>query len=369
MRGNTRVITYLTNTRPGFHESMGLEAVPIFNRHLRKLPGTKRPNIDLFIHSDGGDGIVPWRLVNLLREYCTELTLLVPHRAFSAATLLALGCDKVIMGPMGHLGPTDATVNHPFNPLDPLRRNQLMPISVEDVSSFIAMVREDVGIRHEDELVQAFNILARKVHPLALGNVKRSTSQSRQMGIKLLNKRVAPPSLTDHDVTELVDKLTSRQYFHGHTIGRAEAKDDLKLTFVEDAHPDVAEAMWALYEAYAEDMQLERDFDFMLEAMGGSPPAIPAPPKMGKAGDLPEPPPTVVTRTLEPLVATVIESTGRLDRKLVQFEVTLTRDWKGSIDSTGPMIVADHWEVVDDAPAATAAKETKDAASGENAKA
>src|SRR4029077_1047132 len=101
----------------------------------------------------------------LLREFCDQLCVLVPHRAFSAATLACLGADKVIMHPMGMLGPTDPTVTNEFNPQNPMNPNQLLGISVEDVASYIALVREDVGIRHEDELVQAFNILADKVHP------------------------------------------------------------------------------------------------------------------------------------------------------------------------------------------------------------
>lgn len=357
VRGDTKVIAYVTNTRPGFQESMGLEAVPIFNRHLRKLRAEGKPKVDLFIHSDGGDGIVPWRLVTLLREYCSELTLLVPHRAFSAATLLALGCDKVIMGPMGHLGPTDATVSHPFNPPDPRHQGRNLGISVEDVSSFIALVREDVGIRHEDELVQAFNILARRVHPLALGNVKRSTSQSRLMGIKLLKQRLGAQLMTEHDVTELVDKLTSRLYYHGHTIGRTEARDDLKLNFVEEATPSVADAMWSLYEAYADDMLLDTEFNFFLAAMDGTSPAVPAPPKVSGAQLVPSQP-TVVTKRLDPMIAAMIESSVRTDRKVNEFEVTLTRDWKGEIESSGLMIVGDRWEV-DEATESTKAATNK----------
>ena len=56
-----------------------------------------------------------------------------------------------------------------------------MPISVEDVTAFFKLVKEEVGITHEDELVQAFISMTDKVHPLALGNVQRSHNQSRLM--------------------------------------------------------------------------------------------------------------------------------------------------------------------------------------------
>ena len=99
--------------------------------------------------------------------------MLVPHRAFSAATLTALGADNIVMHPMGMLGPTDPTVANPFNPRDP--QGHPIGISVEDVTAYIALIKDDAGIQHEDQLVLAFNKLADQIPPLALGNVKRST--------------------------------------------------------------------------------------------------------------------------------------------------------------------------------------------------
>src|SRR5262249_15813673 len=147
----------------------------------------KSEKVDLFLHSNGGEGIVPWRLVTLIRERTEKFALLVPFRAFSAATLTALGADEVVMHPMGMLGPTDPPGANPVNPSDPTNPMKRVGISVEDVTAYIALIKEDAGIQHEDELVKAFNRLAKEVHPLALGNVKRSLSQSRMMAKKLLS--------------------------------------------------------------------------------------------------------------------------------------------------------------------------------------
>ena len=339
LRGTT-VITYITSTRPGFQTEMALDSVPIFHRHLRKLgKPQKEMRIDLFIHSDGGDGIVPWRLVTLLREYCSELNLLVPHRAFSAATLLALGCDNVVMHPMGNLGPTDATVMHPFNPQDPRDPRRLLGISVEDVSSYISLVKEEVGIRHEDELVQAFGLLAQRVHPLALGNVKRFTSQSRLMGIKLLKKRVAEPRMTDHEIIQIVDSLTSRLYYHGHPIGRTEAVEDLQLSFVKEATSEEAEAMWSLYEAYESEMKLEVEWQYLLEAISKSSPQVPkAPTPAAGPGEV-----NASTAKLEALTGTIIESRVRSDVRKFEFEATVWRDWTGEFNAKANM-VGDRWQ-------------------------
>lgn len=307
---------------------MAMDVIAPIYRHLRALEAKKGITaIDLFIHSNGGDGIVPWRLVTLLREFCSEFTVLVPNRAFSAATLTALGADQVLMHPMGMLGPTDPTVTNPFNPPDPNNQGQLLGISVEDVASYIALVKEDVGINHEDELIQAFKVLAEKVHPLALGNVKRSTLQSRMMGQKLLRRRNGDPKLADHTIEEIVQKLGSELYFHGHPINRHEAREDVGLDFVKDAPTEVEDAMWALYEEYERDMRLDQPFQPVQEAIAltnipaASPPGTPQNPSGA---------PNQQMVNLGKLPSAIVESTARCDIHEVEYEVVLTRDFQGN---------------------------------------
>jgi Periplasmic serine proteases (ClpP class) len=264
---NSRLITYVTNTRPGLEVHMAQDVVryvfDLLASFREQNKGKKCPQIDLFIHSNGGDGTVPWRLVTLIREFCDRFTVLVPYRAFSAATLTALGADEVVMHPMGMLGPTDATVANPFNPVDPAAPNRRLGISVEDVTAYIQLVKDDVGIQHEDELIQAFASLATNVHPLALGNVKRTMSQSRMMARKLLELHMGADSR--HKVDEIVDNLTSKLFFHGHPINRTEAREQIQIPTVKDACADLEAAMWKLYCEYEEFMNLIRPLDLLAQ--------------------------------------------------------------------------------------------------------
>lgn len=256
----THLISYVTSTREGLEVQMAMDSVRRIYEHLKRLSKTKKqPDIDLFLHSNGGDGTVPWRLVTLIREYAQKFSVLVPYRAFSAATLAALGADEVLMHPMGMLGPTDPTVTNPFNPPDPSNPSQRLGISVEDVTAYIALINDDAGIKHEEEVVQAFNILADKVHPLALGNVKRSLSQSRMMARKLLALH-KDMNKEPHKIDEIVDNLTSKLYFHGHPINRYEAKEEVGLDSVQFPSTEVEDLMWSLYADYEEEMKLEKPF-------------------------------------------------------------------------------------------------------------
>lgn len=268
-RGNTHLISYITSTRANLEVEMAMDAVRIIYDHLILINKPKAEvQIDLFLHSNGGDGTVPWRLVNLIREFASKLNVLVPYKAFSAATLTALGAHSIVMHSMGMLGPTDPTVANRFNPTDPNNPNQYLGISVEDVTAYIALIKEDAGIHHEDELVQAFNKLAENVHPLALGNVKRSLSQSRMMARKLLALHMDNTS-DAHKIDEIVDSLTSKLYYHGHPINRREALEQVGLRTVEIASPEVEKLMWQLYLEYETEIKMEQPFQPALEFTAG----------------------------------------------------------------------------------------------------
>lgn len=261
---DSRVISYVTSTRVNLEAPMAMDSIRRIYDHLdaikRNVAREKMSKIDLFLHSNGGEGIVPWRLVTLIREYAQKFCVLVPYRAFSAATLTALGADEIVMHSMGMLGPTDPTVANAFNPIDPTNPQQRIGISVEDVTAYIALIKEDAGIQHEDELVIAFNKLAEQIHPLALGNVKRSLSQSRMMAKKLLSLHM-DPTKDEHKIDEIVDNLTSKLFFHGHPINRKEAQDQLGLATVQNPSQPVERAMWKLYLEYEREMLLEERFD------------------------------------------------------------------------------------------------------------
>lgn len=266
-REGSFLITYITNTRPGGEIRMAMDSIRHFYNHIQKITDPENTRIDLMIHSNGGDGTVPWRLVNLLREHCNEFNVLVPCNAFSAATLTALGADKIMMHPMGILGPTDPIVGNIFNPKDPDTKQQ-MGISVEDVSAYIELIKEDVGITHEDELVIAFNHLANKVHPLALGNTKRSRSQSKQLAQKLLEIHLDPKKEAQK-ISEIVERLTSKSYYHGHPINRKEAKE-IGL-HVEDPNQELEKMMWKLFCEYEKEMILDKPFNFIHDFIAAFP--------------------------------------------------------------------------------------------------
>ena len=248
VRSDRLCVVYITSTRTNHEIAMADDVVRLLFDHLEAGRNKAKNGVDLFIHSNGGQGTVPWRVVSLIREYTANFAVLVPHRAFSAATLTAMGADEIIMHRMGVLGPIDPSVANPFNPPHPQNPGQPLPISVEDVTAYFKLIQEEIGINHEDELIQAVIALTEKIHPLALGNVQRSHHQARMMARKLLKQHMVLDN-QENEIDQIIDNLKSNLFYHGHPINRKEARVDLKLK-VTDAPDDLADVMWKLYVEY-----------------------------------------------------------------------------------------------------------------------
>lgn len=68
-------------------------------------------SVDVLLHSPGGRPDATERLVGLLRGKFNEVNFLIPHSAYSAATMLALSGNSIILHPSGTLGPIDPQIS------------------------------------------------------------------------------------------------------------------------------------------------------------------------------------------------------------------------------------------------------------------
>ena len=128
------LLCYVTSIRWNFIASISDDASRVICDHVARLAGDdKATAIDVFLISNGGDGTAAWKIISYLREFFNKISVLVPSRAYSAATLFSLGADEIVMGPFGQLGPIDPKVQNDFNPDTP--GGQKVSISVEDVKS------------------------------------------------------------------------------------------------------------------------------------------------------------------------------------------------------------------------------------------
>jgi hypothetical protein len=162
--------------------------------------------IYLFLKSDGGSGQVSLRLINLLRQHCKQVVALVPLQCASAATMIAIGADQILMGPTAYLTAVDTSLNHALSPVD--RHNDSVSVSLDELQRVIRLWRSQQG----NETENAYKSLFQYVHPLVIGAVDRAESLSIMLCRELLSHHIADEEKAEQIATTLNSKYPSHSY-------------------------------------------------------------------------------------------------------------------------------------------------------------
>jgi hypothetical protein len=257
---NSRVLVYVTGDRQGLETQIAFDQIATIYEHLVRLGHQER--IDLFLYSPGGMTLAGFAIVNLIREFCDRFSVLVPYRAMSCATLIALGADEIVMGRLGQLSPIDPSVTSAFNPPAPIQGApgtlNLLPLSVEDVNAFIDLAKQEFGLKLEESMLRSLESLSAKVHPLALGSVQRSRQQIQMLAKKLMFSHI-PPSRRKA-ATKTINILTRELGSHDYIISRREAKENLGLPVIFPTTSQEDE-MWSLFRDYEKLLELRTPFN------------------------------------------------------------------------------------------------------------
>lgn len=262
---NSKVISMFLGTKPNLSTQIHSEQHRYIFELLEQIGMCEK--IDLFLYTSGGDTLSPPRLTSLIREYCDTFSVLVPFRAMSSGTLLCLGANEIVMGKLGELSPVDPTTGNPFNPPNPSDENKIVQISVEDVTSFLALAEDVANIRGEDEMLKVFQDLTAErrlsLHPLALGNVYRALRLIRQIAFKQLKFHHGENE--SEKIDRIIENLTELLFSHGYQISRKEAIE-LELNITK---PDVQieNEMWKLYRLYEDKIGMMEAFDPKMRVM------------------------------------------------------------------------------------------------------
>lgn len=254
-RRKSKLIVYVTSDRKGLETQIASDIISLFTEHLDKLGDTDK--ISLFLYTRGGNTLTAWSLVNLLRNFCSDLEVIIPFNCHSAGTLISLGANRIIMTKQATLGPIDPSVNGPLNPQLPGNNpNARVPVSVEFVNAYFEMAKTELGIKDEEGLSNILINLSNKIHPLTLGQVYRSKSQIQMLAKKLLKNH----ELDDGKDEEIIKFLTSESGSHDYTIHRNEAKEELGLN-IEKPDNELYKTIKSIHSDIQNELDLLTPFD------------------------------------------------------------------------------------------------------------
>lgn len=107
-----RVIAYFSSEVGNDAASMVNDEDVFIIENLLSTPSSKK-DLVLILHSNGGYSLSAERIIDVCRNYCvrkndgSKFFVIVPKKAKSAATIVALGADKVYLRDTAELGPVD----------------------------------------------------------------------------------------------------------------------------------------------------------------------------------------------------------------------------------------------------------------------
>ncbi|MDN5358069.1 MAG: hypothetical protein PWR17_1238 [Candidatus Methanomethylophilaceae archaeon] len=227
---------------------MGIDAIPEICAQIGKI-GEKEKEVDFLIVSQGGDPIVPWRIIGLLRDRFEKISVLIPYTAQSAATILAFGADEIVMHPYSCLGPIDAQITLPPSG----QPSMTQQFSVEDIKSYVDFIGEDLKISNEDSGIESLKYLNEKLGPVTIGIVKRSMKLIDTLASKLLLLHMDD----EEAVKKIVDNYNSLSG-HGYTVSRREALESgLPVVY---GSKDLEKLMWSIWTDIESEMKCKDPF-------------------------------------------------------------------------------------------------------------
>lgn len=204
--------------------------------------------LDLIIAGPGGDGTTAEKIVSLCRAYCGKLRVVIPNRAKSAATIVALGADTIVMGFCSELGPIDAQV----------------PVVVGGIPRYISAqsfidAREELEARFKEAV-------AKKEDPRAvlqqlatmdqsyIDHCRKLMGFSRDVAEKFLREYMFKADTNERSrgakIKKVLKALSTVDDFkvHGRLINAHRARHDLKLDVeLLPKDDDVWKQLWQYY--------------------------------------------------------------------------------------------------------------------------
>jgi len=189
------------------------------------------------------------------------VSVLIPQSAYSAATLLALGADSIVMHPNGHLGPVDMQVS--ISSAFGGRRN----FSTEVIIAFLDFVRESLKITDQEHIRALFDSVCKEIGPLGIGFSVRSAKLSVDLGERLLALHMKDDD-SRSKLRALVENMSRQFQSHSYPINRTEAIDiGLKIS---NRNKNLEGLMWEVWLDLEEEMKERTPFDPVLELLASS---------------------------------------------------------------------------------------------------
>jgi hypothetical protein len=224
------------------NSSSGIDDTTLANVE-REIGTNEASHLYLVIDSRGGDAFSAVSLMNIINTQFDRISTIVPRRAKSAATLMALGTDDIYMAPKSALGPLDLPIEHHrdgsrISALDVRNTTTSMAGLVESIAkSRFSFLRErecsmtDAAKYSLKSATTFLEPIVQQVDPYHLQKAQRELLIGYRYAVKMLLRRMMKGKRDKALETArcLVDDFPAHEY----SIYSDDAKELLKLEIKE----------------------------------------------------------------------------------------------------------------------------------------
>jgi len=205
------------------------------------LHGFDNEDVDLLLQSPGGEIDRAEKIVGMCRERCKTLRVIVPESAKSAATLIAIASDTILMSDTSELGPVDPQV---------LFTTAMGSREFRPAQSFLDGIERIKTESADGTLSPAYFPILQGIDPAFIDVCHKAIERSRKFATKWLEKYMCKGNKekAENIANEL---LNVKKYLsHGAVIDYKEAKTiGLNVEYC-DPSKELWQAMWRLFASY-----------------------------------------------------------------------------------------------------------------------
>ena len=196
--------------------------------------------LHMMLDSPGGDGETAVRMVRAAQARTTELTVIVPDQAKSAATILAMGAHRILTGPTSDLGPVD--------PQFQVGDNRTL-VSAKDIIA--AVDAAETAIASNPESYPLHAALLSQVDAIMVQQCRSALDRTTDLVAEALRSH---PGRSAEEVQELKERLKEPLIDlpkdHGAIFGAADAAQHGLPVESVNPQSDQWKLIWRLYAKY-----------------------------------------------------------------------------------------------------------------------
>lgn len=189
---------------------------------------TKSRELDLIIHSPGGEADAVEQISEYLRTQFDHVRAIVPVAAMSAATMLALAADEIVMGAHSQLGPIDPQITI-------MTAEGPRTASAQAIRDQFEMAKKECS---DPKLMSAWLPILRMIGPGLLASCDHSAKRAEQIVEKAMTQyMLANTKNGAKKAKEAAEWFGDAKTFlsHGRPVRRDEAREhDVVVKDLED---------------------------------------------------------------------------------------------------------------------------------------